>query len=122
MVWATFGRGDETLQKVAVQVLGQIDDASASRSLVLLAVFSGSGTVRGQAVATLRRKNSREFASMLIGMILEPIEYEVKKVRGPGQGGEILIKGRAGTECEAAVFAPGGPVIRHAAGGPCPPR
>ena len=31
MVWATFGRGDASLQKVAVQVLGQIDDASASR-------------------------------------------------------------------------------------------
>ncbi len=44
MVWATFGRGDATLQKVAVQVLGQIDDASASRSLVLLAVFSGSAS------------------------------------------------------------------------------
>ena len=46
MVWATFGRGDASLQKVAVQVLGQIDDPSASRSLVMLAVFSGSADVR----------------------------------------------------------------------------
>ena len=119
MVWATFGRGDATLQKVAVQVLGQIDDASASRSLVLLAVFSGSATVRGQAVATLRRKDAREFASMLIGMILQPIEYEVKKVRRPGSGWRALDQGPGlGTEREAAVLAARGPVVRPAARGP----
>ena len=27
-------------------------------------------------------------------MIRQPIEYEVKRVRGPGQGGELLIKGQ----------------------------
>ena len=94
MVWATFGRSDASLQKVAVQVLGQIDDASASRCLVLLAVFSGSPSCDREAAATLRQKDAREFASMLIAMILEPIEYEVKKVGGPGQRGELLIKGQ----------------------------
>ncbi len=106
MVWATFGRGDASLQKVAVQVLGQIDDGSASRALVLLAVFSGSAAVRGEAAATLRRKDAREFASMLIAMILEPIEYEVKKVRGPGQGGELLIKGRGSAANVKRLYSP----------------
>ena len=49
MVWATFGRGNASLQQVAVQVLGQIDDPSASRSLVMLAVFGGSADVRQQS-------------------------------------------------------------------------
>ncbi len=68
MVWATFGRGDAALQKVAVQVLGQIDDASASRSLVLLAVFSGSaggagrggGDIAAQGRAGVRRDADRD--------------------------------------------------------------
>jgi hypothetical protein len=108
MVWATFGRGDAAMQQVAVQVLGQIDDGSASRALVLLAVFSGSAVVRGEAVATLRRKDAREFASMLIAMILEPIEFEVKKVRGPGQGGELLIKGQGSAPNLRRLYSPPG--------------
>jgi hypothetical protein len=112
MVWATFGRADASLQKVAVQVLGQIDDGSASRALVLLAVFGGSAEVRGQATAILRRRDAREFAAMLIGMILEPVEYEVKKVRGPGQGGELLIKGQGSAPNVRRLYSPpAGPSI-----------
>ena len=94
MVWATFGMGDAALQKIAVQVLSQIDDPAASRALVLLAVFSGSADVRGRATGVLRLRDAREFASMLIAMIQQPIDYEVRPVRGPGQGGELLIKGQ----------------------------
>ncbi len=117
MVWATFGRGDAAMQRVAVQVLGQIDDGSASRSLVLLAVFSGSAAIRGEAVAALRRKDAREFASMLIGMILEPIEYEVKRVGGPGQAGELLIKGQGSAPNLKRLYSPpAGPSITPQAG------
>ena len=112
MVWATFGRGDAASQKVAVQVLGQIDDASASRSLVLLAVFGGTADARSQAIATLRGPDARAFAAMLIGMILAPIEYEVKKVRGPGQGGELLIKGQGSAPNVKRLYSPpAGPTI-----------
>ncbi len=43
---------------------------------------------------------------MLIGMILEPIEYEVKKVRGPGQGGELLIKGQGSAPNVKRLYSP----------------
>ena len=46
MVWAVFATGDEARQRVAVQVLGQIDAAAASRALAMLAVFSQSAEVR----------------------------------------------------------------------------
>ena len=66
--------------------------------------------MRGQAVATLRRKDAREFASMLIAMILEPIEYEVKKVRRAGSRRRAADQG-AGlrTESETSLFAADGP-------------
>ncbi len=108
MVWATFGRGEPSMQNVAVQVLGQIDDGAASRSLVLLAVFGGTADVRGRAIATLRGRDAREFASMLIGMILEPIEYEVKKIQGPGQTGELLIKGQGSAPNLKRLYSPPG--------------
>ncbi len=112
MVWAIFGRAEPAFQKTAVQVLGQIDDGSASRSLALLAVFGGSADVRARAIATLRLRDAREFASMLIGMILEPIEYEVKRVQGPGRGGELLIKGQGSAPNLKRLYSPpAGPSI-----------
>jgi hypothetical protein len=117
MVWAIFGRAQPALQRAAVQVIGQIDDAAASRALVLLSVFGGSPKVRGQAIATLRRRDAREFASMLIGMILEPIEYDVKRVRGPGQGGELLIKGQGSAPNLKRLYSPpAGPSITRQPG------
>ena len=106
MVWATFARGNAPLQKVAVQVFGQIDDPSASRSLVMLAVFGGSSDVRRLATETLRRRDAREFAGLLIGMIQKPIKYTVKKVGGPGQPGELLIKGQGSTPNLRRVYSP----------------
>ena len=106
MVWATFARGSPLLQKVAVQVFGQIDDVSASRSLAILAVFGGSGDVRRQSVETLRRRDAREFAGLLIAMIQKRIKYTVKKVGGPGQPGELLIKGERSTPNLKRVYSP----------------
>jgi hypothetical protein len=109
MVWATLGRGDASMQKVAVQVLGQIDDPSASRSLVMLAVFSGSADVRRKAIETLRQRDAREFASLLIAMVQPTIKYEVKRVGGPGQPGELLIKGNGSRPNLKRVYAPPAP-------------
>ncbi|MFI5458475.1 MAG: polymorphic toxin-type HINT domain-containing protein [Isosphaerales bacterium] len=106
MVWATFAKGSSSLQKVAVQVLGQIDDASASRSLVMLAVFGGSVEVRALAIGQLKRRDAREYARTLIAMILQTIKYEVKPVRGPGQPGELLIKGQGSTPNLRRIYAP----------------
>src|SRR5262249_12459169 len=50
--------------------------------------------------------------AMLIGMILEPIEYQVKRVRGPGQGGELLIKGQGSAPNLKRLYSPpAGPSI-----------
>jgi hypothetical protein len=117
MVWTTFGRAEPALQKVAVQVLGQIDDRSASRLLALLAVFSGSPEVRGLAIASLRKRDAREFADVLIALIRQPIEFEVKKVGGPGQGGQLLIKGQGSAPNLKRLYEPpSGPQMALAPG------
>jgi tetratricopeptide (TPR) repeat protein len=118
MVWATFGRGNPSLQQLAVQILSQIDDPSASRALVMLAVFSGSKDVRSKAIAELRRRDRREYAGNLIAMILRPIKYDVKPVGGPGKPGELLIKGSGSTPNLKRIYAPPGtdPAILAQAG------
>lgn len=93
MIWVLFMRGDERLQIAAVQMLGQIDGASASTALAALAVFSSSGEVRRRATGTLTRRDPREVVGRLISLIRKPFKYQVRHVNGPGSPGELFVEG-----------------------------
>ena len=71
-VWATFGRGKAAHQKVAVQLLGQIDSPDATRALALLALDGKSPEVRARATQTLRVRDPRDIASLLVAMLRDP--------------------------------------------------
>jgi len=83
-VWRVFAGGGPADQARAAQILGQIDAPAASQGLVKLAVFSSSPEVRRLATETLRGRDPREFVGDLIGLIHEPIRYEVQPVDRPG--------------------------------------
>ena len=104
MVWAVFVPRGADGQKVAVRVLGQIDSPGSSRALALLAVSSKSDEVRGEATQILRQRDPRDFAPLLVGLIRDPIKYEVKKVHGPGKAGELVIKD--GTTNRKRIYTP----------------
>jgi hypothetical protein len=70
-VWAVFASGDESLQLVAVQILGQIDAPVSTEGLARLAIASESAKVRGRAIETLRRRDRREVASFLMTLLRE---------------------------------------------------
>ncbi len=93
-IMAVFGQGDAAHQRVAVNALGQIDAPGASKALALLGVFGKSPDVRRIATETLKRRDPREFAGLLIGLLLEPIKYQANQVEGPGSSGELLIEGK----------------------------
>ncbi len=92
-VWAVFGTGDEANQKTAVQTLGQIDSGGASRALALLTVQGKTAEVRRLATEILKRRDPRDFVGLLIGMIRDPLKYEVKPGAGPGLVGELFVEG-----------------------------
>ncbi len=71
-VWVMFGRGKATHQKVALQLLGQINSPDATRALALLALAGKSPEVRARATQTLRTRDPREIASLLVAMLREP--------------------------------------------------
>jgi hypothetical protein len=92
MIWAVFvPRGPEG-QKVAVRLLGQVDSPGSSRALAVLALMSRAAEVRREAAELLKRRDPRDFAPLLIGLIRDPIKYEVRRVNGPGSQGVLLIK------------------------------
>ncbi len=92
-VWAVLARGSEADQRTAVQVLGQIDAPGASRGLCLMSLFSPFPEIRGSTVEILRRRDPREFAGLLVGMIRDRIKYKVNSVGGPGSPGVVTIEG-----------------------------
>jgi hypothetical protein len=104
MVWAVLVTRGAEWHRVAVRVLGQIDSPGSSRALTLLALSSKSPEARGQAVQSLRQRDPRDFAPMLVALIRDPVKYEVKKVAGPGNPGELVIED--GTTKRKRLYSP----------------
>ena len=78
-------------QTVAVQLLGQIDSPGSSRALAELAVLSASDAVRSAAIGTLRNREPRDYAGMLVEMIQSPMTYQAQPVGGPGSPGGLIV-------------------------------
>lgn len=93
-VCTVFGTGRPGDQLKGVQVLGQIDCPAASRALAVLAVFGKSDEVRRAATETLKCRDAREYADILISLLRQPIKYEVRPVAGPGSPGAIFVGGK----------------------------
>ncbi len=92
-IWKVFATGGPADQERAVRLFSQIDAASASRALASLAVSGLTEGVRGHAADALLKRDPREFAGVLIGVMRDPIEFEVREVEGPGKPGELYVHG-----------------------------
>lgn len=92
-VWDVLAAGDERCQLMAVQVLGQIDGPSSSRSIAALALFSPSPAVRGRAIETAIRRDPHDFLDVILSMIRKPFGYKVQPVNGPGSEGVLFVEG-----------------------------
>ncbi len=66
---------------LGASILGRIDTTASSRALASLAAFASDPEVRRQSAETLRSRDPREYADLLIGLIRDPIRFEVR-----GQG------------------------------------
>jgi hypothetical protein len=92
MIGRVFATSEAT-QPLAARLLGQVDSPGSSRALAFLAVFAKSAEARRSATETLRRRDPREYANLLIGLLRKPIRYEVKPTVGPGSPGELFVEG-----------------------------
>ena len=92
-VCKAFGKGSPERQTLAVRLLRQIQAPAAVQALALLAVSGLSETIRGDATATLAQSDPRDFMDVLIGLLHDPIHYEVKPVAGPGSTGVLFVEG-----------------------------
>jgi tetratricopeptide (TPR) repeat protein len=86
-----FGAGSPAQQRLAVSMLGRIDDPAASMGLARLALFGDGETVRQAAIEALQGRNLRDFVGPLIEMIHSQVRYKVQHVQGPGSQGALAV-------------------------------
>ncbi len=92
-VYREFGGGGQIDQVIVIQVLGQIDKPISSRVLAMLAVYGKTPDVRRRATETLRGRSAEDFLDLLVGLMVDPYQYEVKPVAGPGSPGVLFVEG-----------------------------
>ncbi|WZO97791.1 Hint domain-containing protein [Isosphaeraceae bacterium EP7] len=95
-VWAGFVTPLAEDQTLAVQLLGQIDTASATEALATLAVHSQHAEVRRLARETLVIRDPRDYMDAIIGQIHKPLIITgVQRPRQAGEPGILLVEGEA---------------------------
>ncbi len=99
---------------ILIQVLGQIDKPISSKILAILAVYGKSSQVRGKSTEILRGRPAADFLDVLVAMMIDPLNYEVRHVGGPGSPGVIFVEGERSNV--ARFYAP--PPAPNVAPGP----
>ena len=105
MLLKTFAGGDFNHQRIALQVLGQIDAIESSRALARFALLAESDDIRARAIDTLRRRDPREWADLPITLLRSKIVYTMKPVGGPDDPGILDIKTKTGNY--KRIYRPG---------------
>ncbi len=88
-----FAGGGGADQAIALQLLGQIASPVASKGIAMLAVYGKSPDVRRNATEILRGRPAEDYLDLLVGLMKDPLRYEVRPVGGPGSPGILLVEG-----------------------------
>ena len=92
-IWRTFVTERWADQEEAVRLIGQLKSPAASEGLAFLALSSPSDEVREAATEALRRRDTREFLGMVVGVIRKPLKYEVRTLRGKQTAEVLFVEG-----------------------------
>ncbi len=91
-LYREFGRG-KLDQSILIQVLDQIERPMATKMIAFLAVYGTSPEVRKQATLALRSRPDQDYLDLLIGFMVDPLNFEVQHISGPGSPGVIMVEG-----------------------------
>jgi hypothetical protein len=80
-------------QILLIQALERIDKPLAARVLAMLAVYGRTPEARRRATEFLRNRPSGEYLDLLVGLMVDPLKYDVKPVGGPGSPGVLFVEG-----------------------------
>jgi hypothetical protein len=108
-LYREFGHSGPVDQLILVQVLGQIDKPLSTQVLAMMSVYGRTPEVRRRATENLRGRPAGDFLELLVGLMVDPLKYEVKPVGGPGSPGVLFVEGQQFNV--ARFYAPPAPNI-----------
>jgi hypothetical protein len=91
-LYREFGAG-KLDQSILIQVLDPIRKPLATKLLAFLAVYGSAPEVRKQATLALRERPVNEYLDLLVSLMADPLNYEVRHVSGPGSPGVLFVEG-----------------------------
>ena len=109
VLYHEFAGSGQTDQLILIQVLGQIDKPLATEVLAMLSVYGQTPEVRRRAAENLRGRPADDYLELLVGLMVDPLKYEVKPVGGPGSPGVLFVEGQRFNV--ARFYAPPAPNI-----------
>ncbi len=92
-IWKAFATGGPADQEMAIDMFGHIEGERPSRALAGLAILGKNEVIRRAATTSLARRDHMDVLLNWIGLLHDPIKYEVKQVAGPGMPGTLLVEG-----------------------------
>ncbi len=92
-IWKAFATGKPADQEMAIDMLGRIEGERPSRALAGLAILGKTEVIRRAATESLVRRDHMGVLMNWIGLLHDPIKYEVKQVAGPGMPGVLFVEG-----------------------------
>ena len=92
-IWKVFANGGAEDQEMAIDMLGHIEGERPSRALAGLAILGKNEVIRRAATTSLARRDHMDVLLNWIGLLHDPIKYEVKQVAGPGMPGTLIVEG-----------------------------
>lgn len=91
-LYREFGRG-KLDQSLLIQVLDQIERPMATKMVAFLAVYGTAPEVRKQATLVLRSRPVGDYLDLLVGLMVDPLNFEIQHIGGPGSPGVIMVEG-----------------------------
>jgi hypothetical protein len=85
--------GSPSDQILLIQALERIEKPRATKVLAMLAVYGQSPDARRLATEILRGRPSDDYLELLVTLMVDPFNYEVKPVGGPGSPGVLFVEG-----------------------------
>lgn len=92
-LYREFGRNSPPDQLMLIEALARIDRPLSTKVLAMMSVYGLTPEVRRRAAEHLRGRSSEDFLELLVGLMVDPLKYEVRRVGGPGSPGVILVEG-----------------------------
>ena len=93
-ILVVLGRGGESDQKLALDLLARIHTGASSQALAMLSIFGSSADIRERSTVILRSRDPRDYLGWMVELLRDELKYEFTLEDGRGSKGALFVEGQ----------------------------